>query len=151
MEMEGALLLHLHILPRHDHLTLSSQGWLSSHILQTICPLSLPWWRISCDNFSLPLFKLPHLPFFIFMLHALLRDQRIWVFLHVFGSCSWLAFTHATRIKKTYSDTKLDLDLLLQICIQNWILKENVTKWHKHIKKAEINCNHEIKGTQTTW
>jgi len=41
-----------------------------------------------------------------------------------------------------------DLDLLLQECIQNCILKEHVTKWHKPIKEVEIKSNHEIKGTQ---
>ena len=33
-------------------------------------------------------------------------------FLHLFGACSWLAFTHATRIKKNCLDTKLDPDIL---------------------------------------
>lgn len=78
-KVQEALLLLLHDSSRHDHLVLLSSlvSPLSSHTLQIICPLFLPWHRRSCDNFALPPTEHLHLTFSFFVLHAPLLDQRM--------------------------------------------------------------------------
>lgn len=127
-EVQESLLFHLHYLMMHCHLDISSHAWVSSHTLQTTCQLSMPWWRRSCNNFSLPQFELPHLPCSVFMVHAPLWDQRIQVFLLLFGDFSYVAFTHATCIKNTCYDTKLDPDILTSRMHTELHIKEHINQ-----------------------